>query len=101
MLIRKFFVGFFILLFCFQLVPVKQMGLLLYSNQITEEVTQGQETEQFKYPDDNIKYLLNTQNLIFKRQFSTNLFQFDQRLTVQIITRISDDIQTPPPNNIG
>jgi hypothetical protein len=101
MLIRKIFVGFFILLFCFQLAPVDQIGSVLFSKQIIEEIPQGQESEQIRYPEDSIKNFVSAPFLFFQYDLSQDALLFEKAIKVRIITRTSDDIQTPPPNMIG
>jgi hypothetical protein len=101
MLIRKIFVGFFILLFCFQLAPVEQIGSVLFSKQIIEEILQGQESEQIRYPDDSVKNIISAPFLFFQYDLSKDALLFEKAVTVRIISRTTDDIQTPPPNLVG
>jgi hypothetical protein len=99
--IRKFIVGFFILLFCFQMAPVQQVGSLLYSNQIMEEIPHGQDSGQIKYPDDSLKHFESIHFLSFHRDVSLHSFLTGQAADARVMTRSSDDIQTPPPNHIA
>lgn len=101
MSIKKILVGFFLLIFSYQLAPVQEVGAFLYNNQMTEEIPHGQDESGLKYPDDSLKFAISTQYLLFKNNFSQDSFLFDKELIIRIITRTSDDITTPPPNQIG
>ena len=93
-------VGFFLLLFSFQLAPVQEVGAFLYNNQITEEIPHGQEESGMKYPDDSFKLLIQ----FFSDQGNSiqypASFLKGKAVDVNIKTRSSDDIQTPPPNSV-
>ncbi len=100
MAIQKMLVGFFLLIFSFQLAPVQEVGAFLYNNQITEEIPHGQDESGMKYPDDSFKQLIQFfsdqgNNL----QLAASLLK-GKAVDVNIKTRTSDDIQTPPPNSI-
>jgi len=101
MLIRKIFVGFFILLFSFQLVPVHQIGSLLFSKRITEEILQTRDSEQIKYPDDSLKNVESAPFIFLQNELSPDALLFEKAVKVRILTRTTDDIQTPPPNFNG
>jgi hypothetical protein len=98
MSLRKILVGFFILLFSFQIAPVQQVGSLLYSNQLMEEMPHGQDTGYLKFADDNCKHFDYTHIVSFHKEILSGSFLTGKAVDVKIITRSSDDIQTPPPN---
>jgi hypothetical protein len=98
---RKLIVGFFILLFSFQLAPVQQVGAFLYNNQITEEIPHSQDDSGMKYQDDIFKQLIFTvadqgDNIGIPGSFLTG-----KAVDINLKTRSSDDIQTPPPNVVA
>jgi hypothetical protein len=99
MSLRKILVGFFILLFSFQLVPVQQVGSLLYSNQIMEEMPHSQDTGYLKFADDNIKHYDYTLFVSCQKEIISGYFLTGKAADMKITTRSSDDIQTPPPND--
>ncbi|MGL6266555.1 MAG: hypothetical protein ACRC2O_01475 [Chitinophagaceae bacterium] len=101
MAIQKILVGFFLLIFSFQLAPVQEVGFFLYNNQNTEEIPHGQDESGMKYPDDSFKQLIQFfsdqgNNL----QYTASLLK-GKAVNDSIQTRSSDDIQTPPPNLIA
>jgi len=95
---RKGIVGFFILLFSFQLAPVQQVGAFLYNNQITEEIPHSQDDSGMNYQDEIFKQL----NFSVADQGAhidiPGSFLSGKAVDISIKTRSSDDIQTPPPN---
>lgn len=99
--IRKIFVGFCMLLICFQLLLVQQIISVLNSRMITEQILQSPESEHLNYPEDAKNYEISTQYLLFKNDFLHDAFLFDKELIILIITRTADDIKTPPPNQVG
>jgi hypothetical protein len=98
MSLRKILVGFFILLFSFQLIPVQQVGSLLYSNQLMEEMPHSQDTGCLKFADDNFKHFDFTHYVSLHNEIISGYLLTGKAVDVKIITRSSDDIQTPPPN---
>jgi hypothetical protein len=99
MAIQKMLVGFFLLLFSFQLAPDQEVGAFLYSNQIPEEIPHGQDESGMKYPDDSFKQVIQNfsdqgNNIQYPASFLKG-----KAVDVNIKTRSSDDIQTPPPNS--
>jgi len=99
MVIKKMLVGFFLLLFSFQLAPVQEVGAFLCNNQITEEIWHGQNESGIKYPDDSFKQLLQNFSEQGNNIQSPASFLKGKAVDVNIKTRSSDDIQTPPPNS--
>ena len=97
--INKIIIGFFLLLFSFQLVPDQQVGFRLYSNQITEEISDCQETENIKYAGEVSKQFEFSHLVSFHKELQPFFIISGKAFEVKLITRSSDDIQTPPPNN--
>jgi len=91
-------VGFFLLLFSFQLAPVQEVGDFLYNNQISEEIPNGQDESGMKYPDDCFKQLVQNFSVQGNNIQNPASFLKGKAVDVNINTRSSDDIQTPPPN---
>lgn len=98
--IRKCIVGFFILLFSFQLAPVQQVGSFLYNNQMTEEIPHGQDDSGAKYSDDSLKHFFQTLSDQGDQDLAFGCLLTGMAVDIRIITRSFDDIQTPPPNFI-
>ena len=88
---KKFIAIILMLVFCIPLVPVSQVGGLLSSNQLQEEIS---------HPAMGKEIHSGTSDLIhYAVQFSTNIniplqMPADERFT----SRQADDVQTPPPN---
>lgn len=101
MSIKKILVGFFLLLFSFQLAPVQQVGAFLYNNQMTEEIPHSQDDSGMKYQDDIFKQLFFTVSDQGDHANEPGSFLTGKAVDINIKTRSSDDIQTPPPNLIS
>jgi len=97
MLKKRVISVFFLMLFSFQLLPLRQVGSLLYSNQLMEEISHGSETGNAKFGDTskNIDYFF-TENSISLLSLAASLLL--SPLDDNFKSRSSDDIQTPPPN---
>ncbi|OSZ79245.1 hypothetical protein CAP35_13605 [Chitinophagaceae bacterium IBVUCB1] len=95
----------FLFIFSFQLLPVRQLGQLLYKGQMTEEVyeTDGKADEN-KSPEslaiDNDKYITNysvyTKWLLYSNHAVHNTIYHTKALSAQYIA----DVFSPPPNVI-
>jgi hypothetical protein len=96
--LNKVIVSFFILLFSFQLAPVQQVGSFLYNNQLMEEIPHSQDDSGAKYSDDSLKQLFYTFSEPGINEHVQGSFLTCKAVDVNITTRSSDDIQTPPPN---
>lgn len=95
---KKVIVSFFILLFSFQLAPVQQVGSFLYNNQLMEEIPHNHDDSGSKYSDDSLKQLFHTFSEQGIKEHAQGFFLTGKAVDVNITTRSSDDIQTPPPN---
>jgi hypothetical protein len=98
---KKGFITYFLLsVLLIQLLPVKEMGQLLYNNQLTEEICDGFESSQEhcdhqnfkKIPEDEFTSKLTSEN--HYTHYSLTLYLSKE---VQIVSRILDDTLTPPP----
>jgi hypothetical protein len=92
---------FFILLFSFQLAPALQIGSFLYSNQMTEEIPHNTDDSGMKFQDNSLKHFYNTLSDHGNNELTTGFFLIGKAVDVKVITRSSDDIQTPPPNSFA
>jgi hypothetical protein len=88
-------------LFSFQLAPVQQVGSFLYNNQLMEEIPHGNDDSGAKFSDDSIKQLFHTFSEQGINEQVQGSFLTGKAVDVNITTRSSDDIQTPPPNSIA
>lgn len=102
---KKLLAGFFLLIFSFQILPVKELGKFLFKNQLTEEIkeTDGSETEDgeafkikkegdpFCHTDAHSEQLARIQ--YFSHSLLTALHEAE-RLPLQHVA----DIFAPPPN---
>jgi hypothetical protein len=98
MLIKNILVGFFLVLFSFQLAPIQEVGAFLYNNQMTEEIPHGQDDSGMKYQDDTLKQLFFTAAVLGENIDMTGYLLSGKAADINVKTRTSDDIQTPPPN---
>jgi len=95
---KKVIVGFFILLFSFQLAPVQQGGTFLPNNQLMEEIPHTHDDSGAKYSDDSLKQIFHNFSEQVINELAQGFFLTGKAVDVNITTRSSDDIQTPPPN---
>ncbi|MEY3060333.1 MAG: hypothetical protein RL000_1685, partial [Bacteroidota bacterium] len=98
---KKGLITYFLLsVLLIQLLPIKEMGQLLYNNQLTEEICDGFESPQEHSDHQNAKKV--TEDEIFSKSISEYNVRFynstlylDQE--IMILSRIFDDTLTPPP----
>lgn len=98
---KKGFITYFLLsVLLIQLLPVKEMGQLLYNNQLTEEICDGFESPQEHSDHQNLKKV--TEDEFFSKSISEfyirlhkSTLYLDQE--IMILSRIFDDTLTPPP----
>jgi len=97
---RSIITYFLLSVMALQLLPVKEMGQLLYNNQLTEEICDGLESAKEhndhqtpkKITEDEFISKFNTDQHL---QFSYAALYLNQEM--RIISRIFDDTITPPP----
>ena len=97
---NKAIVTFLILLFSFQFLPIRQVGLFIYCNQLTEELPHGGDcgSTSTNYFDSASKY---NDHFDYLHQLVIPVLKIDIRLHFadeDYTSRNSDDINTPPPN---
>lgn len=94
MLKRKIICLFLILVFTIPVMPVFQVGVLLGSNLLTEEIAHSNSDGPVKLSEKEIhsfKFILAKFDNGFNKD---KKWEMDERF----ISRQADDIQTPPPN---
>ena len=101
MLSKKLIGLFCILVFSFQLVPIQQVGLILYSAQMTEERPHNPDDTGSKSLDDSLKQFCYSSSDHGNHQPNSGSMLTGMAVDVKVHTRSSDDIQTPPPNNFS
>jgi hypothetical protein len=98
---KKGFITYFLLIvLLIQLLPVKEMGQLLYNNQLTEEICDGLESAKDHSDHQAAKKVTEDEFLSkstseHKIHFYTTALYLDQE--IMILSRIFDDTLTPPP----
>lgn len=97
---RQFITYFLLGVLALQLLPVKEMGQLLYNNQLTEEICDGLDSAKEhsehqtakKITEDEFLSKVNTEQ---RTQFDNAVSYLQQE--VSILSRVFDDTITPPP----
>jgi hypothetical protein len=88
---------FLVLVLATQMLPVEQMGKLLFSNQITEELPHSADTEVVKKASTSNEFLApNAEGLFAKLGFVFSSATSDSK--VNFPHNHSKDIHNPPPN---
>ena len=96
--IGKVMIGFFLLLFLFQLLPIQQVGSILYSNLQAKEIPGDHDITGKIFSDDEFRYLEHANFELLYNKISVHCLQVNQILQSRLSSRSSDDVQTPPPN---
>ncbi|WP_336514957.1 hypothetical protein [Pollutibacter soli] len=97
MALKKTIATILLSLFAFQLMPVKQVGSVLYANRLLEEIPHSTDAATAKFSDE-VKHL---ECLVHNHQDITPAFVSTHSIhcrNITFVTRSSDDIPTPPPN---
>lgn len=87
----------------FQLLPVKEVGAIFYGNQMIEEIcsasadADGKSTEG---SEDLKKSDLFCHRIHFALSFESALKDIKNPFTTDYVSRLADDIPTPPPLQI-
>jgi len=97
---KGFLTYFLISVLLIQLLPVKEMGQLLYTNQLTEEICDGLESAKDHNEHQTVKKVTEDEFLSkpaseHKIQFYTTALYLHQEIL--FLSRIFDDTLTPPP----
>lgn len=85
----------FLTVLLLQVLPVKQIGYVLYSNQITEEIQHEKDTS--KKPsceEDNVLWPIENNNCLNKNSSLTQIESYCLKLPLNY----AEDIQIPPPD---
>ena len=95
---KQFLTIFLLLVLAIQALPVKQMGMALFSNQFTEEIPHGMDMEKDCCKKGDCKSdFLATGPIVLDPSFIDIFFDHHQ-LTVSIPHNHAGDIHVPPPN---
>lgn len=96
---RKFITYFLLSVLAIQLLPVKEIGMLLYNNQLTEEVYDALDTSEEKNDSketkkefDAVQYAKHIDILSFKFERGRHTI-----IKTILMSRLCDDTLTPPP----
>jgi hypothetical protein len=96
---RKIITYFLLSVLAIQLLPVKEIGMLLYNNQLTEEVYDALDTSEEKNDSketkkefDAVHYTKHIDILSFKFERSRHTI-----IKTILMSRLCDDTLTPPP----
>ncbi len=98
---KKGIITYFLLsLMLIQLLPLQEMGQLLYNNQLTEEICDGLESAKEHSDHQTVKKITEDEFLSKHlsesnfRNYYTTLFLM---VEIKILSRVFDDTLTPPP----
>ena len=96
---RKFITYFLLSVLAIQLLPVKEIGMLLYNNQLTEEVYDALDTSEEKNDSKETKKEFDAVH--YTKHIDILSFKFERgRHTIIktiLMSRLCDDTLTPPP----
>jgi hypothetical protein len=98
---RKLLSLFLLLVIAFQLLPVKEMGGLLFNNMLTEELCDALENQENNEESKESKKVF--EDVLFNKiQYQSSIFftltiHVDQEYLIQ--SRMADDTPTRPPLN--
>jgi hypothetical protein len=96
---RKFITYFLLCLLAIQLLPVKEIGMLLYNNQLTEEIYDALDTSEEKNDSKETKKEFDAVN--YTKQIDILSYKFEKSrhaiIKTILISRLCDDTLTPPP----
>jgi hypothetical protein len=96
---RKIITYFLLFVLAIQLLPVKEMGMLLYNNQLTEEIYDALDTSEEKNDSKESKKEFTSTNYSKHLDIEIN-YSIGNRHTffnTFLKSRYSDDTITPPP----
>ena len=97
---KKIFAYLLLAIISFQIIPVKEVGAILYGNQMIEEICNASPDADGKSAEGSED--LKKSDLFFHRIHSTITFEpavKDKKslFTTAYVSRLEDDIPTPPP----
>jgi len=94
-MLRKRIIGFFlILVFTIPVLPVSEVGALLGSNLLTEEISHANADSPVKLAEKEIHSSIFSLSVVHDGFILEKKWEKDEHF----ISRQVDDIQTPPPN---
>jgi hypothetical protein len=103
---KKLLAGFFLFIFSFQILPVKELGKFLFKNQLTEEIKESDYAEG-EYDGENLKLKKESDPLMNHGSHEEKLARLEY-LSHSLQTALHEaerlplshiaDIFTPPPN---
>lgn len=96
---RKIITYFLLCVMAIQLLPIKEMGMLLYNNQLTEEICDALDTSEEKNDSKESKKEFTGNNYSKHLNFELNNSTGNRYALMNTIlkSRYSDDTITPPP----
>jgi len=97
---KKIFAYLLLAIISFQIIPVKEVGAILYGNQMIEEICSASADADGKSAEGSED--LKKSELFFHRIHCTITFEpavKDKKnpFTTEYVSRLEDDIPTPPP----
>jgi hypothetical protein len=96
---RKFITYFLLSVLAIQLLPVKEIGMLLYNNQLTEEIYDTLDTSEEKNDSKETKKEFDA--VYYAKHIDILSYQFEKGrpaiIKTILISRLHDDTLTPPP----
>jgi hypothetical protein len=102
---KKFIAGIFLLIFSFQILPVKELGKMLFKNQLTEEIketcdTDVEDAESLKLKKEADPFHPSTSHseYVARIQFLSHSLQTALHQAERLPIPHVADIFTPPPN---
>lgn len=94
-MLRKRIIGFFLMLvFIIPVLPISEVGALLGSNLLTEEISHANADSPVKLAEKEIHSSIFSLSIVHDGFTLEKKWEKDERF----ISRQVDDIQTPPPN---
>jgi hypothetical protein len=97
---KRIITCFFLSVLLIQLLPVREMGQLIYNNQLTEEICDGLESAQ-EHSDHQIGKKVQedefTSKLTSENHYTHLYLILYLSKEEKIVSRIFDDTPTPPP----
>ncbi|MBY0349281.1 MAG: hypothetical protein K2W79_13565 [Hydrotalea flava] len=97
-MLKPLIAAFLLITISLRIIPIKQVGALLFNNSITEELAHGQGLEK-----DTIKKFNFLYNLLYNTNQHFNILSFNAldvyiQRSEKLPIQFSPDILVPPPN---
>jgi hypothetical protein len=96
---RKIVTYFLLCVLAIQLLPVKEIGMLLYNNQLTEEIYDALDTSEEKNDSKETKKEFDAVHCTKNIDILSFKFERGRHAIIKtiLISRLHDDTLTPPP----